>query len=548
MSATRHETVDRPFVSSWPPVIALIVAGALAAAGCSWFDRRPRLLPIALPDLSRVDPAVQAQARERYEALTRRIADRSTPQTELASAYGQYGMLLQAAGYFDAAEPCYVNAQTLARDEIRWPYYLAHLYKSKGETDRSEAAFRQVLALRPDDFPALVWLGRLLLDKGRPEEAELLFAKALTLMPRSVAALAGLGRADLARRDFASAARHFEEALTIDPGSESLHSPLAMAYRGLGQLDKAAPHLRQWKNTDILLPDPLQQELDLLLESGLSYELRGVRALEARDFNAAAAFFRKGVELTPEITPLRRSLQHKLGTALFMTGQLGAAAEQFEAVVRDAPAEAIDESAAKAHYSLGVLEASNGRWPAARERFAAAVRYQPNYVEARLALADAQRRSGDALASLREYEEAIRINPRAAQGRLGYAMSLVALRRYGKARDWLDESVKLQPDEPPAVARARATARHRARRHGSRRPPRHGDGAGTHERRQEHRPGRDDGDGGGGAGGLRGGGRDSTGRARGRPAGWLRRSRPAHAGEPQVVRTAAALSNALERR
>ena len=77
-----------------------------------------------------------------------------------------------------------------------------------------------------------------------------------------------------------------------------------------------------------------------------------------------------------------------------MTGQLGAAAEQFEAVVREAPAEAIDESAAKAHYSLGVLEASNGRWATAREHFAAAVRYQPNYVEARLALADAQRRSG----------------------------------------------------------------------------------------------------------------------------------------------------------
>ena len=36
-----------------------------------------------------------------------------------------------------------------------------------------------------------------------------------------------------------------------------------------------------------------------MLESGLSYELRGVRALEQRDFTGAAEFFRKGVELTP---------------------------------------------------------------------------------------------------------------------------------------------------------------------------------------------------------------------------------------------------------
>jgi tetratricopeptide (TPR) repeat protein len=411
--------------------------------------------------LARVDPAVQEQARERYQTLTNRIADRGAPASELASAYGQYGMLLQAAEYFDAAEPCYLNARTLAPDEIRWPYYLAHLYKSKGETDRAEAAFKQVLALRSDDVPTLVWLGRLLLDKGRPEEAEPLFAKALALMPRSVAALAGLGQADLARRDFAAAARHLEDALAMEPGAESLHSPLAMAYRGLGQMDKAAPHLRQWKNTDILLPDPLQQELDLLLESGLSYELRGVRALEAKDFNAAAGFFRKGVDLTPENTSLRRSLQHKLGTALFMTGQVREAVAQFEAVVQGAPAETIDESTAKAHYSLGVMAASTGNWPPAVEHFAAAVRYQPNYVEGRLALADAQRRSGHAQASLPEYEEAVKINPRAVQGRLGYAMSLVALRRYDKARDWLDESVKLHPDEPlllHALARLLATA------------------------------------------------------------------------------------------
>ena len=234
-----------------------------------------------------------------------------------------------------------------------------------------------------------------------------------------------------------------------------------MAYRGLGQLDKASPHLRQWRNTEIPLPDPLQQELGLVLESALSYELRGVRALDGKDFTTAVGFFRKGLDLAPANTQLRRSLQHKLGTSLVMTGEMGAATAQFEEVVRSAPPDVIDESAAKAHYSLGVLDASNGRWAAALEHFSAAVRYQPSYVEARLALADAQRRSGNARASLPEYEEAIRINPRTAQGRLGYAMSLVALRRYDKAREWLDESVRLQPDEPSlshALARLLVTA------------------------------------------------------------------------------------------
>jgi tetratricopeptide (TPR) repeat protein len=301
----------------------------------------------------------------------------------------------------------------------------------------------------------------LALDEGKPEEAARLFARARARMPRSVAVHAGLGRVALATRDYSEAAARFEEALTLDPSAESLHSPLALAYRELGQLDKAAPHLRQWKNTEIPVPDPLQQELGLLLESALSYELRGVRALDLKDYRTAASFFRKGLDLAQPNTPLRRSLQHKLGTSLFMTGDVGAATVQFEEVVRSAAADAIDESTAKAHYSLGVLDVSNGLWATAVGHFAAAVRYQPSYVEARLALADAQRRSGNARASLPEYEEAIRMNPRAAQARLGYAMSLVALRRYDKARAWLEESIKLQPDEPSlshALARLLVTA------------------------------------------------------------------------------------------
>jgi tetratricopeptide (TPR) repeat protein len=423
---------------------------SVAAIGCSTQEaaRRSKLLPVTLPDLSRVDEAVQLQARERYATLTRMLANRDTAAADLTRAYGDFGMLMQAAEYYEAAEPCYLNAQALAPEEPRWPYYLGHLRKSQGETDKAEAAFKRVLELRPDDLPALVWLGRLNLDKGRPEEAEPLFARARTLMPRSVAALAGLGRAALAKRDYAGAASHLEEALSIDPQAESLHAPLAMAYRGLGDVRKAEPHLKQWRNTDILLPDPLQQELDLLLESGLSYELRGVRALESKDWKAAAGFFRRGIELAPQNTPLRRSLQHKLGTALFMTGDVNGAEQQFEAVVRESPGEGVDESTAKAHYSLAVLRASSGRSQDAIEHFSAAVTYQPNYVEAQLALAEALRRAGRAEASLAPYRKAIDINPRASQARLGYAFALARLGRYREARDWLAEAVVLAPDRP----------------------------------------------------------------------------------------------------
>jgi tetratricopeptide (TPR) repeat protein len=439
------------FVSSW-----LI----LIAAGCSSSARR-NARPVTLPDLSRVDAGVQAQVKERYDTL-RKAMNGSSTDAELATAYGQYGMVLQAAEFFDAAEPCYLNAQALAPEEMRWPYYLADLHKSRGETDAAETAFKRVLQLKPDDLATLIWLGRLHLDQGRPEEAEPLFTKALNLAPRDVSVLAGLGRVAVARRDYKRAVNYLEEALAIDPEAESLHAPLAAAYRGLGQLDKAQPHLRQWRNRDLPVPDPLQQEMDLLLESGLSYELRGIREFEVRDWKAAAEHFRKGLALTQTNSPLRRSLQHKLGTALYLGGDVAGAQTQFEAVVQAGPAGGIDEATAKAHYSLGVLLASQGQ-PSAKvlPHFEAAVKYQPNYVEAHLAFADYLRRNGHPDSALKEYRETLEINPRQFVARLGYAMCLVHLRRDRDARDWLDEATRLFPDHPEfkiALARVLATS------------------------------------------------------------------------------------------
>jgi len=421
-----------------------LVGVSLTLAACS--SSRRDLLPVTLPELTRVDPGVQRQIRERYETLKHAI-DSSTPTAELASEYGQYGMVLHASEFYDIAEPSYLNAQRLAPDDVRWPYYLANLYKTRGETDKAEAAFKHALDMQPNDLATLIWLGRLELDKGKTSEAEQLFTKAYSLAPNTVAVLAGLGRVAVEKRDYSSAVTYLEQALAIDPEGESLHAPLATAYRGLGQLDKARPHIGQWRNRDLPVPDPRQQDMDLLLESGLSYELRGIREFEVRDWKGAAEFFRKGLALTPNNSPLRRSLEHKLGTALFLTGDVAEAEKHFEAVVESGPKEGIDEATAKAHYSLAVLLASDAkRVQQALPHFEAAIRYQPNYVEAHLAMADFLRRNHRPDAALIQYGDTLAINPRNSIARLGYAVSLVDAKRYREAREWLEQAIAQFPD------------------------------------------------------------------------------------------------------
>ncbi len=435
-------------------VAATVIAAAVLATGCAPDDsasarragRAPapgepaatELAPVALPDLSRSEPSIRAQIEEQYSSLRTAIDRPNTTPADLSRAYGDMGHLLMATRHREAAEICYLHARTLAPAERRWPYYLGHVSRLEGRFARSATFFAEALALDPDDVPTLLWLGEVHLAQGRPEEAEPPFAQALSLEPRSVLARFGLGRAALAREDHARAARRLEEALTLDPSATSLHYPLAMAYRGLGDLDKAQAHLRQRGNRPIARSDPLLEETDVVLRSPLAYEGRGTRALESADWAGAAAYFRRGIEMAPANAALRQ----KLGIALFMTDDFRGAGVQLEEAVRLAP------ESARTQYSLGVLLQARGRDSEAIPRLAGAVRLDPAFVDARLWLAGVLRRNGRPDEALAHYAQVGATHPRAAGATFGHAATLVDLGRYREARDRLTNLVSSYPEQP----------------------------------------------------------------------------------------------------
>ena len=437
-------------------VVPLLVAACTRSQEAS----SPPLLPVALPDLSKMDAAVQQQAKERLAVVSERQTARASGD-DLGNAFGQLGMLLHAAEYYEAARPAYMNAQTLMPNEVRWPYFLGLLYRSLGDTANAIQSFARAQQLQPSDLPTLVWLGRTYIDQGQPGQAEPVLLQAQALAPQSAAVLAALGQAALARRDYPRAVTLLEQALAAQPTASSIHSPLANAYRGLGNTAQAEAHLKQWRDTELGFPDPWKQELDMTIESGLAYELRGVRALEQRDFATAAQLFRRGVALAPGTTMIGRSLRHKLGTALALTGDSEGAIRQFEETVRFAPADGFDEPVSKAYYSLGVIAVSHGDAGLAVTRLSEAIRYNPSYVEARLLLADVHRRTGRFEAALAQYDEVARLNPRAAAARVGRAMTLARLRRFADARVTLEDALSAQPGQAElanALARILAAA------------------------------------------------------------------------------------------
>ena len=373
------------------------VLGIVVLAACS---RPPELEPVTLPDLSKMDPSVQTQLRQRHGAAMTLQRDR-LPDGDIGYAFGELGKLLLAAEQYDAAAASFRNAERAMPDDPRWPHYLGHAYAKQNDPARAATAFERAATLDRANMAALVRAGDAYLASERLDEAERVLGRALTLEPRSAAAASRLGRIALARRDYARAVTMFEQALADDSRASSVHYQLALAYRGLGDAAKADAHLRQRGDVEPDPPDPLMASVESLIESLPVHEARGVEALGRGDWAAAVTHFRKGVAMAPD-TP---SIRHQLGTALFMAGDQASAREQFEEVVRRSP------SFARARLSLGVLLESNGERERALEHLFAAVEHDPGYAAAHLRLAQVLQQSGRVAEARSHFRTTLALEP-----------------------------------------------------------------------------------------------------------------------------------------
>ena len=400
--------------------------------------------------------SVREQIQERQAAVT---AAQGTAAG--AEARGALGMILMAASLPEAAETCFREAATLALDDARWLYYLGHLRREAGDLPGAADLFDAVLRLRPDDVAALVWLGEIRLAQDRPVSARPFFEQALALRPDSLAARYGLGRAALLAEDYRRAVDVLEEILARDPTAAAAHYPLGMAYRALGDAGRAEAHLRRRRSTALRPADPLLAEVDALIESARAYETRGNDALDRGEWNVAADLFRRGLALDADHPVLR----HRLGTALYVMGDVEGAMAEFERVMRESP------NFPAVHYSVGVLLQERGRHREAIERFETALRYQPTDDDVRLRLAVSLRRAGDPAAALDHYRSVLRMDPNVVDARFGAAMALVQLRRYREAHDRLAAGMEAFPGAtvfPHALARLLAAAPDAAVRDGRR--------------------------------------------------------------------------------
>jgi tetratricopeptide (TPR) repeat protein len=428
--------------------VCITITLMLACAALSQAETRviapPRagLVPINLPGLEKLEPDVREHIESFQSSLAALAKDARASDEELSEAYGLMGRIYHAYSLAPPAKECYQNAHRLAPKDFRWPYLLAVVFHGEGRAEEAISYYRQSRALRSDYQPAMVNLGNLYLDQNRLVEAREAFKEALLINANCSACRYGLGQVALSGRNYREAVENMEAALALAPEANRIHYALAMAYRGLGDMEKARAHLERQGAVGVRPSDPVVDELQQLIRGERLHLIRGRMAFDARRYAEAAQEYRKAAAANPKSVPARVNL----GSTLVEMGNETEAISQFQEALR------LDQKNAAAHYNLGVLFAKRGRYEQAILSFQAALALRADDAEARFLLAGQLLKANRAGEALMEFTRVLQYDPANEDALLEQVKLLVAAKRYKEALDNLEKAHKLFPQRGRTAA------------------------------------------------------------------------------------------------
>ncbi len=422
-------------------VLILLLITALAGTVHGRESAAPKtvkvaLLPIPYPDLDALEPAVADQLAASQAALRSLLEDPESHKESLWEVYGELGQIYHAYELEDAAFACYRNAYRLRPKDFRWPYLLGVLSQSAGNLEDADHYYWAALPVRPEYVPLRIRISEVYLAQNKLDLAHVQAKEALVSDPTLHAGRALLGEIALAQGQHQEAVEILEPLLQEVPEANLYHHSLGMAYRGLGNLEKAKEHLAQRGKVGLQPLDPLLDSLADLKRGERVYLLRGRMAFNAGRYVEAAEAFATAVEAKPDSVRARVNL----ASSLALAGDPQRAITQFREALN------LEPDNATAHFNLGSLLARGGDEVAAVEHLRAAIVANPGDAQAHYELARLLRRGGNLNEAHIHFARASELDPRSEDAALGEASVLVDLQKYEAAREKLETSLQQFPN------------------------------------------------------------------------------------------------------
>jgi tetratricopeptide (TPR) repeat protein len=397
---------------------------------------RAGLLAVHLPDVETLEPDVREQLSSLHRMLTTLAKDSEATDHRLAEAYGLMGQVYQAYSLMAPAEECYLNARQLAPADYRWPYLLGNVCEKSGRPKEAILYYELTHRLRPHFLAVLVNLGNLYFQHNRLDDGRASYNKALAIDKECSAAKYGLGQVALSTGRYADAVTHFEQALAETPEANRIHYALAMAYRGLGDTDKARAHLKLQGPVGVRVFDPVVDRLQELVSGERLHMIRGRVAFEAGRFSEAAEAFRKAVVAKPNSVSGRVNF----GSSLAKLGDVKGAIEQYSEAVR------LEPRNSDAHYNLGLLLGRENQHKRSIFHLQSALAINPSDTDARLLLARQLLKAARREEALSEFSRVVELDPGNEDALLDQVALLIAGKKYSDALRSLERGHRMSPD------------------------------------------------------------------------------------------------------
>jgi tetratricopeptide (TPR) repeat protein len=160
-------------------------------------------------------------------------------------AHNNLGIVLDEAGFKDAAAEHFAKAVTLCPRFPHAEFNLANVLEFKGDTKEALRHYNRAVKLDPAYAGAYNNYGNLLTKLGRDDDAIMVYRQGVKQCPTDWRLKHHLATSLASKGDITTAVELWREAVKLNPDSAEMHRLLGMSFAMMGRLHDAVLHLHR---------------------------------------------------------------------------------------------------------------------------------------------------------------------------------------------------------------------------------------------------------------------------------------------------------------